>query len=198
MQAKAPLLRSRTANKMIEIKLDDYKPRDWEYQNTKYMIRPQFALGHSKKRVKIPSEKEFKIFVNVKKSEMKDFLYKRELKPAQYRSYILSQIATLPGAVKVEESKIRDDKRRKDLIKVFKNKNLCYLNKMENDYASNVGFLPGSRDKEIEKGKLFKLNTVSNFNFKPKKKVEQPKTEKENEKVTSPIRDRIKRNKKEK
>ena len=198
MSTRKPLLRSRTSQKMVDIKLDKYKPRDWDYLSIKHQIIPHFVLGRSKKRVANPAQKEFSIFVNTIKPRT-NIEFKRELKPAVYRSYILSQIATVPGAVLVEESKINDQQKHQNLIKVVKNKNLCYLNKLENEYGSNVAFLPGSKDTEIQKGHLFKSKTLTNFNFKPKKKIEiAPTTKKEveNEKVSSPIRNRIKRNKK--
>ena len=62
MKKQPPLLRSRTNNKMVDIKLERYKPRDWDYQSPKHQLRPQFVLGRSKKRAKNLSQKEFKIF----------------------------------------------------------------------------------------------------------------------------------------
>ena len=190
MKPQRPLLRSRTSQKIPDIKLDRYKPRDWDYQSPKHQLRPQFILGRSKKRAINLSQKEFTIFKNPMKTKTSNDFYRRELKPAIYRSYILSQIATLPGAVIVEESKINDDKHTKDRIKVVKNKNLCFLNKLKHDYVSNVCFLPGSQDKEVKKE--FTLGkSYSSFNFKKPKKEKTIK-----EKLMSPEKARIKRNKK--
>ena len=193
MQPQKPLLRSRTSQKMIEVKMDRYKPRDWDYQNIKHQIKPHFRLGKSKKRAINMSQRDFTIF-KPPMSPAPTETYRRELKPAIFRSYILSQIATLPGAVKIEESKIKDDKNTKDRIKVVKNKNLCFLNKLMACYDSNVAFLPGSRKEEIKKD--FALNkSHTSFNFKkstrPKPKKEEEKKVKEN--VVSPLRYKIKR-----
>ena len=190
MKPQRPLLRSRTSQKIPDIKLDRYKPRDWDYQSPNHQLRPQFVLGRSKKRAVNLSQKEFTVFKNPIKTKSSNDFYRRELKPAIYRSYILSQIATLPGAVIVEESKINDDKHTKNRIKVAKNKNLCFLNKLKHDFASNVAFLPGTQDKEVKKE--FTLGkSYSSFNFK------KPKEEKKiKEKLMSPEKTRIKRNKK--
>ena len=48
-QPERLLLRSRTAQKTIFVKMDRYKPRDWDYQNVKHQIKPHFKLGKSKK-----------------------------------------------------------------------------------------------------------------------------------------------------
>ena len=191
-----PLQRSRTTKKMVDIDLEKYKPRDWDYQSPKHQIRPQFELGRSKKRIANPSQKEFPVFKDYSKPTSIDF-NKRELKPAIYRSYILSQIYTLPGAVKIEESKIKDDQNKKNRIKVVRNKNLSYINKLMNDYGSNVAFLPGSKDTEIKKGNLTKLKTTQNLRYgkeeKEEKKENEEKNDKKKQKIFSPKRDRIKR-----
>ena len=201
MSNHPPLLRSRTNNKMVDVKIGDYKPRDWDYQNIKHQLRPRFVLGRSKKRVANPAQKEFTAFKELPKTKTStsiDF-YKRELKPAVYRSYILSQILTLPGAVKIEESKVNDDQNKKDRIKVIRNKNLCFLSKLNNEFGSNVPFLPGSTDKEIKKGKIYKGKSCGDFRNikvvkKEEKKGEKKEEKKVNEKVLSPQRNRIKRN----
>ena len=196
MKQNPPLLRSRTNYKMVDIKLDRYKPRDWDYLSPKHQLRPRFVLGRSKKRIPNPSQREFKIFKELTAEEkLSNENYKRELRPAIYRSYILSQIATLPGAVLVEENKINDDQHRKDLIKVVRNKNLCYLNKLKNDYASNVAFLPGSKDKEIKKEIFIKGKTSGDFR---NVKKEEEKQNLKKERVFSPQRDRIRRKAKNK
>ena len=199
-EKKKPLERSRTSRKMIEVDMERYKPRDWDYQSPKHMIRPPFVLGRSKRRIASPLQNEFPVFKDYSKPTTANIEFnKRELKPGVYRSYKLSQIYTLPGAVKIEESKVNDDKCKKDRIKVVRNKNLSYMSKIMNDYGSNVAFLPGSTDKEIEKGNLVKLKSTGNFRYgkEEKKEVKEVKEVKEKktkrEKVISPIRDRIKR-----
>ncbi len=189
-QPERLLLRSRTAQKTIFVKMDRYKPRDWDYQNVKHQIKPHFKLGKSKKRSTNISQKEFTVFKTPKTPNTSQ-TFRRELKPAIYRSYILSQIATLPGAVKIEESKIRDDKNTKDRIKVVKNKNPCFINKLLACYDSNVAFLPGSKKEETKKDfALEKSYTCFNFKKSTKPKKEEKKVK---EKVMSPLKNRIKR-----
>ena len=171
------------------VDIESYKPRDWDYQSPKHQIRPPFVLGRCKRRIKAPSQKEFPVFKDyyTNPATSTDF-YKRELRPAIYRSYKLSQIYTLPGAVKVEESKINDDQNKKDRIKVIRSKNLCFQNKLLCDYGSDVAFLPGSKNEAIKKGKIGKLKSCGDFRIKQEKKI------KEEKKVFSPQRNRIKRN----
>ena len=192
---KKPLERSRTSRKMIEVDMERYKPRDWDYQSPKHQIRPPFVLGRCKRRIASPLQNEFPVFKDYSKPTSSNIEFnKRELKPAVFRSYKLSQIYTLPGAVKIEESKVNDDQNKKERIKVVRNKNLSSLSKIMNDYGSNVAFLPGSTDKEIEKGNLVKLKSSGNFRYgKEEKKEGKDKKKPKKEKVISPIRDRIKR-----
>ena len=171
------------------VDIESYKPRDWDYQSPKHQIRPPFVLGRCKKRIKAPSQKEFPVFKDyyTNPATSTDF-YKRELRPAIYRSYKLSQIYNLPGAVKVEENKINDDQNKKERIKVIRSKNLCFQNKLLCDYGSDVAFLPGSKNEAIKKGKIGKLKSCGDFRIKQEKKI------KEENKVFSPQRNRIKRN----
>ena len=188
MKSHPPLLRSRTSKKMVDIKLERYKPRDWDYQSPKHQIRPQFVMGRSKKRLPVPSQQEFPVFKQYKRTFSSLDINKRELKPSVFRSYKLSQIFTLPGAVKVEESKVIDDQYKRDRIKVVRNKNLCFIKKLENEYGSNVEFLPGSKPKEIKKPKLQKGKSSTDI-----RKIKEEK--KTNERAFSP---RIKRKNKNK
>ena len=188
MSTKAPLLRAKTHKKMVDIKMDRYKPRDWDYQSPKHQILPHHELGRGKKRVANPSPRDYPLLKQLPKTAT-NFFYKRELKPAIYRSYILSQILTLPGAVKVEESKVNDDQNKKDRIKVVRNKNLCFLNKLMYDYESNAAFLPGSKNNE---NKLKKGKSCGDFKIFIEK-TDNKEKEKAKLKVFSPQRNRIKR-----
>ena len=175
--------------------MDKYKPRDWDYQNTRHQIIPPFVIGRYKRRIPPPKQEEFPVFQNLTKSQTSTNFHKRELKPSVYRSYILSQIATLPGAVKVEENKINDDQKKKDRIIVYKNNNLCYKNKLKTVFGSKVPFLPGSKEEKkdeekitvtLKKGKSTE-NLMVGTNTNKKLKVNR---------ITSTDRNRIKRNKK--
>ena len=188
MTTKAPLLRARTHKKKVDIKMDRYKPRDWDYQSPKHQILPHHELGRGKKRVANPSPRDYPLLKELPKTAT-NFFYKRELKPAIYRSYILSQILTLPGTVKVEESKVNDDQNKKDRIKVVRNKNLCYLNKLMYDYESNAAFLPDSKNNE---NKLKKGKSCGDFKTFIQK-TDNKEKEKAKLKVFSPQRNRIKR-----
>ena len=195
MKPQSNIKRSKTYAKTTYVHMDKYKPRDWDYQNTRHQIIPPFVIGRYKRRIPPPKQEEFPVFQNLTKSQTSTNFHKRELKPSVYRSYILSQIATLPGAVKVEENKINDDQKKKDRIIVYKNNNLCYKNKLKTVFGSKVPFLPGSKEEKkdeekitvtLKKGKSTENLTVGT-NTNKKLKVNR---------VTSPDRNRIKRNKK--
>ena len=194
MKVKPSINRPKTYAKTTYVHMDKYSPRDWDYQSPKHQIKPKFVMGHYKKRIQPPNQAEFPVFKELTKSSTSNNFYKRELKPAIFRSYILSQIATLPGAVKVEENKINDDKHRKDKIKVIKNNNICFRNKMNLIYGSKIAFLPGSKEEEKNKNENNSLkrgksseNITINKNKNYLIKVN---------KIRSPDRNRIKRNKK--
>ena len=195
MKPQSNIKRSKTYAKTTYVHMDKYKPRDWDYQNTRHQIIPPFVIGRYKRRIPPPKQEEFPVFQNLTKSQTSTNFHKRELKPSVYRSYILSQIATLPGAVKVEENKINDDQKKKDRIIVYKNNNLCYKNKLKTVFGSKVPFLPGSKEEKkdeekitvtLKKGKSTE-NLMVETNTNKKLKVNR---------VTSPDRNRIKRNKK--
>ena len=195
MKPQSNIKRSKTYAKTTYVHMDKYKPRDWDYQNTRHQIIPPFVIGRYKRRIPPPKQEEFPVFQNLTKSQTSTNFHKRELKPSVYRSYILSQIATLPGAVKVEENKINDDQKKKDRIIVYKNNNLCYKNKLKTVFGSKVPFLPGSKEEKkneekitvtLKKGKSTE-NLMVGTNTNKKLKVNR---------VTSPDRNRIKRNKK--
>ena len=195
MKPQSNIKRSKSYAKTTYVHMDKYKPRDWDYQNTRHQIIPPFVIGRYKRRIPPPKQEEFPVFQNLTKSQTSTNFHKRELKPSVYRSYILSQIATLPGAVKVEENKINDDQKKKDRIIVYKNNNLCYKNKLKTVFGSKVPFLPGSKEEKkdeekitvtLKKGKSTE-NLMVGTNTNKKLKVNR---------VTSPDRNRIKRNKK--
>ena len=195
MKHQSNIKRSKTYAKTTYVHMDKYKPRDWDYQNTRHQIIPPFVIGRYKRRIPPPKQEEFPVFQNLTKSQTSTNFHKRELKPSVYRSYILSQIATLPGAVKVEENKINDDQKKKDRIIVYKNNNLCYKNKLKTVFGSKVPFLPGSKEEKkdeekitvtLKKGKSTE-NLMVGTNTNKKLKVNR---------ITSPDRNRIKRNKK--
>ena len=195
MKPQSNIKRSKTYAKTTYVHMDKYKPRDWDYQNTRHQIIPPFVIGRYKRRILPPKQEEFPVFQNLTKSQTSTNFHKRELKPSVYRSYILSQIATLPGAVKVEENKINDDQKKKDRIIVYKNNNLCYKNKLKTVFGSKVPFLPGSKEEKKDEEKITVIlkkgksteNLMVGTNTNKKLKVNR---------ITSPDRNRIKRNKK--
>ena len=197
MKNQPSLIHSKTHRKITYVEMDKYTPRDWEYQNTRNQIIPPFVIGRYKKRIQTPKQGEFPVFKDLSKSATSNNFYRRALKPAVFRSYKLSQIATLPGAVKVEESKIKDDKCRKDKIKVAKNNNICFKNKLINMYGSKIPFLPGSKEENKNDTKINILKSV-----KSSENIKINKVNKDAIKVNkvnvykSPDRNRIKRNKK--
>ncbi len=182
MSARPPLLRSRTSSKIVEIKLDRYKPRDWDYQNPKHQVIPQFVLGRYKKATPYYYER---VFPNHKIYFSPDADDRRELKPAIFRSYILSQISTLPGAVLVEEGQIHDDQFKEERKKEVKKRTEAYINKILQDYGSNVENLPGSK----KNGKKLLPTSNSTQNIKVikvngnKEETKKPEEENKGEKV---------------
>ena len=192
MKPESKSLRSKSYGKTTYVQMNKYKPRDWDYQSPKHQIIPNFIIGRYKKRIPVPKQEEFPVFLNLTKPQTSKNSYKRELKPAIFRSYILSQIATLPGAVKVEETKINDDKRRKDKIKVIKNNNICFKNKLNNIYGSKVPFLPGSKEEEKITVSLKKVKSSDHLKILVNNDDKKLKVNK----IKSPDRNRIKRKKK--
>ena len=192
MKPESKSLRSKSYGKTTYVQMNKYKPRDWDYQSPKHQIIPNFIIGRYKKRIPVPKQEEFPVFLNLTKPQTSKNSYKRELKPAIFRSYILSQIATLPGAVKVEETKINDDKRRKDKIKVIKNNNICFKNKLNNIYGSKVPFLPGSKEEEKITVSLKKVKSSDHLKILVNNNDKKLKVNK----IKSPDRNRIKMKKK--
>ena len=192
MKPESKSLRSKSYGKTTYVQMNKYKPRDWDYQSPKHQIIPNFIIGRYKKRIPVPKQEEFPVFLNLTKPQTSKNSYKRELKPAIFRSYILSQIATLPGAVKVEETKMNDDKRRKDKIKVIKNNNICFKNKLNNIYGSKVPFLPGSKEEEKITVSLKKVKSSDHLKILVNNNDKKLKVNK----IKSPDRNRIKRKKK--
>ena len=163
MNSRPPLLRSRTHSKYLNVKFDIYKPRDWDYQNPKHQVRPEFVLGKSKKRVPEPSHNYFP------KDEATyspiNNGWRRELKPAIYRRYILSQAATVPGAVIVEESKIKDDKSQADRKKYIESKNNELLYKLMNYDLNDIW---EEIQKNMEKKKKIRSKTQEKIKYNKK------------------------------
>ena len=168
-QSQPPLKRSRTNQKMSNVLFEIYKPRDWGYQNPKHQITPEFVLGKSKKRIPEPRHNYFPSDPSIY-SPLNNG-WRRELKPAIYRSYILSQASTVPGAVIVEESKIKDDKTKEDRRKYVEQKNNELLDKLMN-YDLNTDILSEFR-KDGKKGKSLKAKTQEKIKV-IKKKEDKP------------------------
>ena len=190
-----PLLRSRKRYKLGDIKIGAYKGRDWEYLNVKYQLHPQFVLGRSRRRLKGPPQLDNPINHEVysPESSPKNNVYRRQLKPAVFRHYNLSQISTLPGAVLVEENKIRDDTNKYDRRKYVKNKNPCFINKLINDYESNIEFIPGSKNGE---NKFWRSKSCNNLNVIRQESIKEnennPEKNEAETKETKEVKDIIK------
>ena len=175
-QPQPPLKRSRTNQKNSNNMFDTYKPRDWGYQNPKHQITPEFVLGKSKKRIPEPRHNYFPSDPSIY-SPLNNG-WRRELKPAIYRSYILSQASTVPGAVIVEESKIQDDKTKEDRRKFVEQKNSELLEKLMN-YDLNTDI---SELRKVEKkGKPLRAKTQENIKV-VKKKEDKNEIKNENKK----------------
>lgn len=216
------LVRFGSPNKVQEVNFNKYKYRDWEYQNPKNQIKPTILNGNSKKKVNFPSQKEPKLFNNmkiypqpntkrtilsefapiitIKRSKKKvdiqktfsqdnlklfpakrklhpnneesnnefDSPYKRHIKNAMFQDYKKTQITTLPGPVLRDLTKINDDKNKTNKIIEKKNRTLYYMDKVRNDYCSNVECLPNSLNKDLKNKRIIRGRSYNNFYYKNK------------------------------
>ena len=182
MKSIPPLKRSRTQLKEENnAQFDLYRPRDWDYQNPKHQIRPEFVLGKSKRRLPEPHHNYFpndpKIYSPINNG------WRRELKPAIFRNYILSQASTVPGAVIVEETKIKDDKTQADRRKYVEMKNEELIQKLMNCDLNIDLLLEDTKNKKLSRAKT-QENTFKGNILKPEiNKNEKKKDDKKEEKV---------------
>ena len=169
MKPQPPLKRSRTQQKAFNVLFEIYKPRDWDYQNPKHQIIPEFVLGKSKKRIPEPRHNYFPNDPTIY-SPLNNG-WRRELKPAIFRSYILSQASTVPGAVIVEENKIKDDKTKEERRKYVEKKNNELLDKLMN-YDLNTDILSDLKkdDKKEINGKAVEKIKVNLKLTSPRKR----------------------------
>ena len=101
--------------------------------------------------------------------------------------------------MKVEENKINDDQRKKDKIRVVKNNNICFKYKMEHIYGLKTPLLPGTKEEKKDdnniKVTLKKIKSKEKIKVNVNNDKQKLKVNRIN-KVVSPDRSRIKRNKK--
>jgi len=204
----------------VNLNFDNYKYREWEYQNPKNNIKPTILKGTSKKKVNYPNEREVKIFNNIKihpqpnskrillcellpntntkrskkkvdvqafsqenlklfpekkkiitnnaesNKEVNDSPYRRHLKSSMFQEYKKTQITTLPGPagqVIRDLNKIKDDKNKESQIIENKNRSIYYMDKIKNDYCSNVACLPNSLNNDVKDKKLLRGRSYNNF-----------------------------------
>jgi len=206
--------------KSPEVNFDNYKYRDWEYQDPKNQGKPTILKGTSKKKVNYPNKKEVKIFNNIKihpqpnskrtllweflpntttkrskkqvaiqdfsqenlklfpekrkiitnnvesNEKVQDSPYKRHLKNSMFQEYKKTQITTLPGPagqVIRDLNNIKDDKNKENKIIENKNRSINYMDKIKNDYCSNVACLPNSLNNDLKDKKLLRGRSYNNF-----------------------------------
>lgn len=104
--------------------------------------------------------------------------YKRELQPAIFRRYLLSQASTVPGAVIVEESKIKDDKSMQDHKLELQKKYQDFMKKLMNGDL-NVDFLYEPK-KNGKHNRFVRSWTTENFKVLNEKENRFKKDEKNN------------------
>ena len=149
--------------------------------NTKRTILPDYApineIKPSKKKVNIESfSKENKKNVQGKKvnfnnnKESKDEIQTniRHIKNSKFQEYKTTQITNLPGAVTRNLNDINDDKNDINKIKEKKIKKSYFINKLKNDYYSDIACLPNSLTNNIKNKKIIRGKTYNNFNYKNK------------------------------
>ena len=78
MKPESKSLRSKSYGKTTYVQMNKYKPRDWDYQSPKHQIIPNFIIGRYKKRIPVPKQEEFPVFLNLTKPQTSKNSYKRE------------------------------------------------------------------------------------------------------------------------
>ena len=149
--------------------------------NTKRTILPDYApineIKPSKKKVNIESfSKENKKNVQGKKvnfnnnKESKDEIQTniRHIKNSKFQDYKTTQITNLPGAVTRNVNDINDDKNDFNKIKEKKIKKSYFINKLKNDYYSDIACLPNSLTNNMKNKQIIRGKTYNNFNYKNK------------------------------
>ena len=149
--------------------------------NTKRTILPDYApineIKPSKKKVNIESfSKENKKNVQGKKvnfnnnKESKDEIQTniRHIKNSKFQDYKTTQITNLPGAVTRNLNDINDDKNDFNKIKEKKIKQSYFINKLKNDYYSDIACLPNSLTNNMKNKQIIRGKTYNNFNYKNK------------------------------
>lgn len=149
--------------------------------NTKRTILPDYApineIKPSKKKVNIESfSKENKKNVQGKKvnfnnnKESKDEIQTniRHIKNSKFQDYKTTQITNLPGAVTRNLNDINDDKNDFNKIKEKKIKKSYFINKLKNDYYSDIACLPNSLTNNMKNKQIIRGKTYNNFNYKNK------------------------------
>ena len=120
---------------------------------------------------------------------------KRHIKNSKYQDYKTTQIANLPGAIIRDINDINDDINYVNKLKDKKNRTSYFINKLKNDYCSNVTCLPNSLtnnlgEKQIVRGKSYNIFNYKNkneyniFDYGPKSKINRNKN---NEKKERPF-----------
>ncbi len=213
------LVRAGTQNRIQEINFNNFKFRDWEYQNPK-TNKNIIIAGNFKKKVVSPQKKEkiynnIKIFpqpntkrtllpeyapvvsikpskkqINVKSSFSKEEdINTNNVKPkikisntfkesnpslspmkthyrnTKFKDYKITQITTLPGALTRDINNINDDKNNIKKVREVKNQNINYINKLKNDYCSQISCLPNSLMNNDTK-KIIRGKSYNKFNYK--------------------------------
>lgn len=147
--------------------------------DTKRTILPEYApVSNEKNSKKIVDTKSFsqrKVKSQgkkVTKIKNKESNYdeippnRKHIKNSKYQDYKITQITTLPGGLTRDLNCINDDKKDMNQIKEKKNGKTCFINKIKNDYCSNVACLQNTlsnndKDKPLKRGKSY-----NKFNYK--------------------------------
>ena len=93
---------------------------------------------------------------------------RRHVKDSKFKDYKITQITTLPGALTRDIKHINDDKSDMNKKKEKKNGRIYFINKIKNDYCSNVACLQNTlsnnnnKDNQIKRGKSYNKFTYKN------------------------------------
>lgn len=93
---------------------------------------------------------------------------KRYYKTSKYQEYKTTQITNLPGAITRNINNINDDINSLNKLKDKKNKSGYFINKLKNDYCSNITCLPNSLTNNLGEKQIIRGKSYNNFNYKNK------------------------------
>jgi hypothetical protein len=170
--------------------------------DTKRTILPEYApdiiIKPSKKKINFRSfskedtndiKPKIKISNTYKESNPLLSPMRTHYKNAKFGEYKITQITTLPGPLTRDINNINDDKNSIKKKREIKNMDINYINKLKNDYYSQISCLPNSLTNN-NNNILTRGKSCNKFNYKNK-----IYTNEDNNKINNGCKKRIRREK---